>query len=106
MSHEARHLRRRRDAVVGEVRRDRISGGVESHLLVERLSDTRPDATVLLALDEQRVDDRAAVVDGHMPHEARPTGLGVDLDDRDVGAERERGALAGEHGLRLERAVG
>ena len=43
-----------------------------------------------LALDEQRVDDAPGVVAGHVADEAHPAGLGVDLDDGDVGAERER----------------
>ena len=48
------------------------------------------DAAVLLALDEQRVEDRAAVVDGDVADDADLTGVEVDLDDGDVGAERER----------------
>ena len=45
---------------------------------------------MLLALDEQRVEHGAAVVDGDVAHDARPPGVEVDLDDGDVGAERER----------------
>ena len=43
-----------------------------------------------LALDEQRVDDAPGVVARDVAHEADVAGLGVDLDDGDVGAERER----------------
>ena len=61
------------------------------------------DAAVLLALDEQRVDHRAAVVDGDVAHELDPAGLEVDLDDGDVGAERERRVALVEVASGLER---
>jgi hypothetical protein len=41
-----------------------------------------------LALGEQRVGDLARVVDGDVAQELGQAGLGVDLDDRDVRAER------------------
>ena len=44
-----------------------------------------------LAVDEQRVHDDTAVVDRDVLARRDPAGLGVDLDDRDVRAERERG---------------
>ena len=40
--------------------------------------------------DEQRVEDAAAVVDRDVAQQLDPAGLAVDLDDRDVRAERER----------------
>ena len=43
-----------------------------------------------LALGDERVDERAGVVDGDEPPQLDRAGLRVDLDDRDVGAERER----------------
>ena len=61
---------------------------------------------MLLTLDEQRVEDRAAVVDGDVAHGAHLARVEVDLDDGDVGPERERGvalvevALGGEHARR------
>ena len=45
---------------------------------------------MLLPLDEQWVEHGAAVVDGDVAEEADVARLGVDLDHRDVGAERER----------------
>ncbi len=61
---ERRQLGRRDHEVVGEV------GGpglavvvVVAHLLEQRLGDALGDAAVHLALGEQRVDDRAGVVD-------------------------------------------
>ena len=59
------------DAVVGEVGGQRVAVGVVADLLVQRLADARRDAAVLLALDEQRVEDRAAVVDGDVAQRAR-----------------------------------
>ena len=41
-----------------------------------------------LALDDHRIDLRAAVVDGDEPTDLHLGGAGVDVDDADVGAER------------------
>ena len=49
-----------------------------------------------LAVGDQRVDDPARVVDGDHPLERDATGLGVDLDHGQVGAERERRLAGGE----------
>ena len=86
-------LRRRRHRVVHEVRRDRVAVLVVANLFEERLCNTLADTAVLLAGDEERVHDLAAVVDRDDPHELDPTGVGVDLDHRDVRAERERRAV-------------
>ena len=53
------------------------------------------DAAVHLALDDHRVDLDAAVVDGHVLQHVDLTGLGVDLDGADVGAERPREVRVG-----------
>ena len=92
---EARQLGHRDDAVVGEVRGDRVAILVVADLLEERLANTLGDATVTLALNEQRIDERAGIVAGDHAHEACLAGVGVDLDDRHVRAERE-GRCAGE----------
>ncbi len=92
-----------RHGVVGQVRGQRVALRVEDHLLPQRLGHPLGDAAVLLALDEQRVEDPAAVVDRHVaprPHLAR---LHVDLDHRDVGAEREGGPLLAEVDRRRQR---
>ena len=60
---------------------------------------------MLLALDEEWVDDRAAVVDGDVADEAGLAGLDVDLGDGDVRAEGERRPVALEHGVGGERVV-
>ena len=76
---------------------------VEADLLVERLADAGRDAAVLLPFDEQWVEHRAAVVDRDVADEADLAGLGVDLDDRDVGAEGERCSALVEVGVGTER---
>ena len=58
-----RQLGGRRHRVVHEVRGDRVAVVVVLHLLAQRLRGALRDAAVLLAGDEQRVEDRAAVVD-------------------------------------------
>ena len=60
---EARELGRARHRVVGERRRERVAVGVVDVLLPQRLRDALRDAAVLLARDDQRVEDAAAVVD-------------------------------------------
>ncbi len=94
---EARHLGRRQERVVGERRGQRVAVLVVDDLLEERLGGALRDAAVPLALGQQRVHDRAGVVDGHDPAEEHLAGLGIDLDDRHVGAERERRPRRGEH---------
>ena len=59
---------------------------------------------MLLPLDEQRVEHGAAVVDGDVADEADLACLGVDLDHRDVGAERERRSALVEVDVGAERA--
>ena len=101
---EAAQLGRRRDRVVGQVRRDGVAVLVVQHLLVQRLRRALGDAAVLLAANEQRVEDAAAVVDGDVAQHRDAAGLGVDLDDRDVRAERERRVGAVEVELVAQRA--
>ena len=60
---------------------------------------------MLLAGDDQRVHDAAAVVDEDVAQRLHLAGLDVDLDDRDVGAERERRAVLGVVGVDAEAAV-
>ena len=87
---EARELGGRRYGVVHEVAGQRVAVGVVDHLLVQRLADASGDATVLLALDQQRVQHGSAVVDGDVPHQGDLAGVLVDLDHGDVRTERER----------------
>src|SRR4051794_2087053 len=61
---EARKLGSTDEGVVGEVRRDRVAVVVVAHLLHQGLGRALGDAAVALAIEEQRVDDRAGVVAG------------------------------------------
>ena len=83
-------LGRRRDGVVDQRRGERVAVVVVLHPLVQRLRGALRDAAVLLAGDEQRVQDATAVVDGDVAQHRDLAGLGVDLDHRHVRAERER----------------
>ena len=76
---------------------------VVGDLLEQRLRRALGDAAVLLAGDEQRVEDAAAVVDGDVAHQPHAAGLGVDLDDGDVRAERVRRVAAVEVELVAQR---
>ena len=87
---EAGQLGGRDDRVVGEGGGQRVAVGVVEHLLQQRLRRALGDPAVPLALGEQRVEHRPGVVDGDQPDQLRLAGLGVHLDHRHVGAERER----------------
>ena len=75
---------------------------VVDRLLVQRLGDALRDAAVDLPLDDLRVDDRAAVVDGDVLHDLGRAGLGVDLDHADVRAGRPGEVRRVVHGGGLE----
>ena len=83
-------LGRRRERVPDEGARQRIAVLAVHDLLVERLPDPEGDAAVHLPVRDERVDQRPRVVDRDVPCELDLAGLGVDLDDREVRAERER----------------
>ena len=73
-------------------------------MLVQRLCDSLRDAAVLLAFDDDRVDDTSAIVDGDEAHEVDGAGLGIDLDHRDVHAVGKRGTVLVDVGARAEMA--
>ena len=101
-----RQVGRRRDGVRGQVAAGRVAVLVERHPLVEGLRDALGDAAVLLARDEHRVEDAARVVDGDVAALVDPAGVEVDLDDGDVGAEREAGLALLEVELLAHRGRG
>ena len=69
---EARQLGRRDERVVGQRRGRRVAVLVVEDLLQQRLRHPLGEAAVPLALGEQRVEDRAGVVDGDQPHQLAP----------------------------------
>ena len=58
-------------------------------LLVERLAEALHDAAVHLAIDQQRIDDDAAIVHGDVALDLDLAGIAIDFRHDDVGAEGE-----------------
>ena len=93
---EVRQVAGARDRVGRERAGHVVAVLVEGDLLEQRLRDALGDAAVDLALDQHRVRDAPRVVDRDVTDQVRQPGLGVDLDDREVGAERVRRVRRGE----------
>ena len=101
---EGRQLGGRDDGVVGEVRRSwRAVGGVVDRFL-QRLGRALRHPAVDLA-GRERVEEAAGVVDADEPLQRHLARVGVDLDDGDVGAERERRLGGGEVGRARQRRL-
>src|SRR5699024_2904205 len=81
---EWRYVGRGRQRVVGERRGQRGAVLVVDDVLPQRLGDALSRAPVLLTLDEQGIEHPSAVVHRDVTYWRDLTGLGVDLDDRDV----------------------
>src|ERR1700730_16616577 len=60
-------------------------------MLAERLADALRDGAMNLALDDHRIDDRAAVLDNNIAPHRDATRLGVDLHRDHVYGAGERG---------------
>ena len=103
---ERRQVGRRDHGIVGEVGGPRLAVAVVVHRFEQCLGDALGDAAVHLAFRQQRVDERAGVVDGDVLAQPHRTRLCVDLDDGDVGAERKRRHRGLEDVLDDEVAVG
>ena len=73
-----------RQRVVGEAAGDRLAVLVVDDVLEQRLADALHDAAMALALDQQRIDDRAEVVDHGVLHHLDTAGVGIDLDLGDM----------------------
>ena len=61
-------------------------------MLPQRLADALDDAAVGLAVQDQRIDGAADVVDRGVAHDLDVAGVGIDLDLADRAAERKAGA--------------
>ena len=82
---------------------DRAGGGGLAHVAGEpRHADAVGEPAVDLALDDHRVDAHAAVVDRDEAADLDHRGARVDVDDADVGAERERQVRRVVDGLGVE----
>ena len=80
--------------VVGEGRGLRLAGGVEQHLLIERSADPLGEAAKDLAVDDERIDEDAAVLDDDIVEDLDLAELGVDGDDDRVGRVAEDAGIA------------
>ena len=85
---EAREVGRARHRVVHERAGDELAVLVVDDLFDHRLADALRQAAVNLALDDQRVDQVAGIVHGDQLQQLRLAGLAIDLEHRDVAAER------------------
>ena len=99
---ERRQLGRRREQVPDEARRQRSALLVVGDFLEERLRHAGGDATVHLALSDERVDDVAGIVHGDETKELDGARLRVHLDDGEVRPERKGRALGLEVALALQ----
>ena len=78
-------------------------------MLEQRLADALRDAAMDLAVDDQRIDGAADVVDRAVAHDLDGAGLRIDLDFADMGAVGEArfvDGLVGERGERAAQIVG
>ena len=85
---EAREVDRARHRVVHERSGQQLAVVVVDGLLDHRLADALRQAAVDLSLDDHRVDQIPGVVDGDELQQRRLAGLAIDLEHRDVAAER------------------
>src|SRR5262245_2285393 len=83
-----RSLDGRREQVIHEAALKYVAAFVVLNLLVERRPQPHGQAAVNLPLDDHRVDDVPAVVDGHEPAHLDLSRSIVDVDYADVAAER------------------
>ena len=103
---DRRHVGRGRQQIVHERRVQQLALLVVDELLVERVADAVRDAAVNLSFDEQRIDDRAAIVDDEVALDLDRRRLGIDLDDHRVHAARGAAAVGPEVGRALEARLG
>jgi hypothetical protein len=94
-----------RDGVVEQTGGQELAVFVADDALVERLADALGQAAGDLAVDDQRVDDGAAVVDGDQALEADVAAVEVDADNRHGRAERDRVLARVEPSVGLEAAL-
>src|SRR5256885_16385475 len=87
---ERRHVVRLRQRVVHQRRREELAVVAVDDAFEQRLADPLGDGAVDLTLDDQRVDDGAAVLDEGVAPESDAPRLAIDLDDGDVHGAGER----------------
>jgi hypothetical protein len=81
---------RPRHAIIHERSGQQLPRGVvERHVLHQRLADAHREPAVNLALEQQRIDDDAGIVDADVTRDLDAAGVGIDLDLADVAAVGE-----------------
>ena len=100
---DRRHLGRTGQAVIGERGAYQLAVAVVDRLLHQDGAESLNDAAEHLALGQQRVDDRACIINGGQPSDGQRAGGAVDLDHRRVRARPEY-HLGLEPDLRVEAA--
>ena len=90
LDREARRVLRPWQGVVGEGAGQQLALLVIDGALHNCLAEPLHDAAMRLALDQQRIDDRAEVVDHEVAHQLDRARLGIDLDLADMTAVGER----------------
>ena len=85
---QRRHVCRARHRVITQRAGQQLTIGVVRDAFGERLADSLGDPAVHLALDDQRIDDVATIVDGHDLVEADPAGFAIDAHHGQVRPER------------------
>ena len=105
---QRRHLRGARQRVVHERAGGERAVGLVDHLLEHGLAEALRRAAPDLALDEQRVHHRAAIVDGDQALDVDVARVGVDAHHGERRAEAEGFARRLEEGraLQAERLAG
>src|SRR5256714_10913947 len=84
---EPRDLRSLWQRVIHQLAGHELSLFVVNDFLIQRLSDRLHDAAVHLAINQQRVNYLATIIDGNVANDLGFTGFLIDLDDADMSAE-------------------
>src|SRR5262249_39439738 len=95
---ERRQVSRVRHSIVAVAANQRLAAAVVDHGLHEGLADALRRTAMDLTLDEQGVNDSAAIVHHHVTQQRNVPGLGIDLDHGNVRT------IVEEHVLGIEEA--
>src|SRR5262249_20725967 len=90
------------ELIIDEARGQQLASFIVDDLLAERLPQALRERAVNLPRDDERVDERAEVVDGRVAVDRHLTGVRIDLDLANVTSVRERGRLGGKERARLQ----
>ena len=89
-----RHFGRTRQQIVRKRRRQRLTGRIERHFLVQRGADTLGQAAIDLAVHDHRIDQNAAVFNDDVVENLDVAEIGIDGDDRGMRGIAEGAGIA------------